>query len=60
MSALLKLFPADFKLERTSDLVANARVMEGATAGRDPRETAKEWQADLETFIQTRKKYLLY
>ncbi len=60
MSALLKLFPSDYKLERTSDLVTNERVMEGVTAGRDPRVIADDWQADVQKFIQTRKKYLLY
>lgn len=60
ISAFLRLFPADFKLERTSDLVANARVMEGVTAGRDPREIAKEWQADVEKFMKRRQKFLLY
>ncbi len=60
MSALLKLFPADHKLERTSHLVANRRVMEGLTAGRDPRAIAEEWRADLQKFIETRNQYLLY
>ncbi len=60
MSALVKLFPADYKLERTSHLVANRRVLEGLAAGRDPRRIAEEWREDLRRFLAVRKKYLLY
>ena len=60
MSALLKLFPTDYKLERTSHLVANRRVMEGVATGRDPRGIAEEWRADLQKFIEMRNRYLLY
>lgn len=59
-SALLKLFPADYKLERTSDLFANTRVMESVTAGRDPRAIAEEWRVDMQKFLEIREKYLLY
>lgn len=60
MSALLKLFPNDYKLERTSHLVANRQVMEGVAAGRDPRRIAEDWRADLQKFIEMRNQYLLY
>ncbi|MGH9602826.1 MAG: exo-beta-N-acetylmuramidase NamZ domain-containing protein, partial [Terriglobales bacterium] len=60
MSALLRLFPADYKLERTSDLLANARVMEGVTAGRDPRAIAQQWRAEVQKFVGLRREYLLY
>ncbi len=60
MSALLKLFPADYKLEHTSHLVANRQVMEGVAAGRDPREIADRWREDWQTFVEMRKRYLLY
>jgi uncharacterized protein YbbC (DUF1343 family) len=60
MSALLKLFPAGYKLERTSHLVANRRVLEGVTAGRDPRVIAEEWRGEVQKFVELRKQYLLY
>lgn len=60
MSALLKLFPKDYKLERTSDLVANPRVMEAVKAGRDPRAIASDWQKDVADFMKRHQKFPLY
>jgi uncharacterized protein YbbC (DUF1343 family) len=60
MSALLKPFPADYKLDRTDALVANARVMEAVKAGRDPHVIADEWRKDVRKFMKRRQKFLLY
>ena len=59
-SALHKLYPNDFKLERMSDLLVNQSVLDALGAGEDPRRIAEEWQERLETFVQLREKYLLY
>ena len=59
-SALHKLYPADFKIERMSELLVNQSVYDALVAGQDPRRIAQEWQDGLEKFIQTRKKYLIY
>jgi uncharacterized protein YbbC (DUF1343 family)/CubicO group peptidase (beta-lactamase class C family) len=59
-SALHKLYPADFKLERMSDLLMNQSVLEAIAAGQDPRRIAEDWQERLQRFIQMREKYLLY
>jgi uncharacterized protein YbbC (DUF1343 family) len=59
-SALHKLYPNDFKLERMSDLLVNQAVLEAIGAGEDPRRIAEDWQERLEEFVRLREKYLLY
>ena len=59
-SALHKLYPNDFKLERMADLLVNQAVFEAIEAGEDPRRIAEDWQERLEEFVHLREKYLLY
>ena len=59
-SALHKLYPNDFKLEKMSDLLVNQSVLEAISAGEDPRRIAEDWQERLEEFLRMREKYLLY
>ena len=59
-SALRKLYPNDFKLERMADLLVNQSVFEAIGAGEDPRRIAEDWQERLEGFMRVREKYLLY
>jgi uncharacterized protein YbbC (DUF1343 family)/CubicO group peptidase (beta-lactamase class C family) len=59
-SALHKLYPNDFKLERMADLLVNQAAFEAIRAGEDPRRIAEDWQERLEGFVRSREKYLLY
>ena len=59
-SALHKLYPADFKLERMSELLVNQEVLHAIGAGEDPRRIVEEWQERLKKFNGMREKYLLY
>ena len=59
-AALRKLYPADFKLERMSELLVNQAAYDGLVAGKDPRRIAQDWQEALERFELVRKKYLIY
>jgi uncharacterized protein YbbC (DUF1343 family)/CubicO group peptidase (beta-lactamase class C family) len=59
-SALRKLYPKDFKMERMSELLANQETYDALVAGQDPRRVAEEWREGLEKFNQLRSKYLLY
>jgi uncharacterized protein YbbC (DUF1343 family)/CubicO group peptidase (beta-lactamase class C family) len=59
-SALHKLYPNDFKLERMSDLLVNQSVLGAIGTGEDPRRIAEDWQERLEEFVRLREKYLLY
>jgi uncharacterized protein YbbC (DUF1343 family) len=59
-SALHKLYPNDFKLEKMADLLVNQTVFEAIAAGQDPRRIAEDWQERLDEFERLREKYLLY
>ena len=59
-SALHKLYPNDFKLERMADLLVNKAVFDGIAAGEDPRRIDENWQERLDAFLRLREKYLLY
>jgi uncharacterized protein YbbC (DUF1343 family)/CubicO group peptidase (beta-lactamase class C family) len=59
-SALRKLYPADFKMERMAELLVNQSAYDALIANQDPRRIAQDWQQDLEKFEVTRKKYLIY
>jgi uncharacterized protein YbbC (DUF1343 family) len=59
-SALHKLYPNEFKLDRMSDLLVNQSVLAAIGAGEDPRRIAEDWQERLEEFVRLREKYLLY
>jgi uncharacterized protein YbbC (DUF1343 family)/CubicO group peptidase (beta-lactamase class C family) len=59
-AALQKLYPADFKLGRMTELLVNQAAFDGLMAGKDPRRIALDWQEELEKFEVVRKKYLIY
>jgi uncharacterized protein YbbC (DUF1343 family)/CubicO group peptidase (beta-lactamase class C family) len=59
-SALWKLYPADFKLDRIMTLLANQAAYDALVAGQDPRRIAQDWQEGLDRFLQVRQKYLIY
>jgi uncharacterized protein YbbC (DUF1343 family)/CubicO group peptidase (beta-lactamase class C family) len=59
-SALHRLYPNDWKLEKMSDILANRQVFDAIAAGDDPRSIAQGWREDLEKFMELRAKYLLY
>jgi uncharacterized protein YbbC (DUF1343 family) len=59
-SALHKLYPTNFKLDRMGDLLVNQEALDAIGAGEDPRRIAEEWQDRLNKFIAVRQRYLLY
>jgi uncharacterized protein YbbC (DUF1343 family)/CubicO group peptidase (beta-lactamase class C family) len=59
-SALHKLYPNDFKMDRMPDLLVNQATFDAIVAGQDPRRISEEWEERLGTFISMREKYLLY
>jgi uncharacterized protein YbbC (DUF1343 family)/CubicO group peptidase (beta-lactamase class C family) len=59
-SALHKLYPNDFKLERMADLLVNQSVFDAIASGQDPRRIAQDWQERLDEFVRLREKYLMY
>ena len=59
-SALKKLYPESFKLERMNELLVNQDVYKALLDDRDPRRIAQDWQEELEKFDKMREKYLIY
>jgi uncharacterized protein YbbC (DUF1343 family)/CubicO group peptidase (beta-lactamase class C family) len=59
-SALHKLYPEQFHMEKMIDLLLNQSTYDALARGEDPRRIAGEWREPLEKFQQLRKKYLLY
>ena len=60
LAALARLYPEDFKLEKTIRLVGSKKTIERLQAGDDPRDIVAWWEADLEAFRRKRARTLLY
>jgi SSS family transporter len=59
-SALHKLYPDKYALNKMETLLANRSVLEALQSGRDPQRIAEDWQQQLHDFETRRKPYLLY
>jgi uncharacterized protein YbbC (DUF1343 family)/CubicO group peptidase (beta-lactamase class C family) len=59
-SALHKLYPDQFHMERMIELLVNQSAYDSILEGQDPRRIAQDWQPRLDEFQQLRRKYLIY
>jgi uncharacterized protein YbbC (DUF1343 family) len=59
-SALLKLYPTDYKIDKMINLLGNQKAFESLKAGVDPRRIEEDWRQGLEDFQKIRAKYLIY
>jgi uncharacterized protein YbbC (DUF1343 family)/CubicO group peptidase (beta-lactamase class C family) len=59
-SALHRLYPNDFKIEKMQDLLLNQATYDALIAGQDPRRISEEWEERLGAFVALREKYLIY
>jgi uncharacterized protein YbbC (DUF1343 family) len=59
-AALLHLYPAQYKVDRLDGLMRNKASLAALTRDGDPRRIAEDWQDAANTFMEKRKKYLLY
>jgi uncharacterized protein YbbC (DUF1343 family)/CubicO group peptidase (beta-lactamase class C family) len=59
-SALHKLYPEPFHMERLIELLGNRAAYDAIAAGQDPRRIVEDWREPLDKFIQLRQKYLIY
>ena len=59
-SALHRLYPENFQLEKMKTLLENQAVLDELTAGHDPQRIAEGWRAALATFEIEREKALIY
>ena len=60
LSALHKLYPEQFRLNRAANLLANQATLDAITRGDDPRSIAATWQPALNNYKNAREPYLLY
>lgn len=58
--ALYRLFPKDFQLDKTLDLIGSRRILQSIRDGEDPNSIALQWQDALKQFHKLRAKYLMY
>jgi uncharacterized protein YbbC (DUF1343 family) len=60
ISALWRMYPGRFSLDRTLSLVGSSAALEAIRQGRDPGEIAEAWREPLIRFRRMREQYLLY
>jgi uncharacterized protein YbbC (DUF1343 family) len=59
-SALNKLYPKEFLLDRILSLTGSRDVIQAIKEGQDPNAIVRSWQESLEEFVKLRSKYLFY
>ena len=59
-SALYRLYPRSFQLDKTLGLIGSREVLQAIKDGQDPTSIRQKWQEPLDQFCKLRSKYLLY
>lgn len=59
-AALYRLFPREFQLDKTLDIICARWILQAIKDGQDPCSIVVRWQKPLEQFRKIRSKYLLY
>jgi uncharacterized protein YbbC (DUF1343 family) len=59
-SALHRLYPGNFQIDKTLGLIGSREVLKAIKNGQDPISIVQNWQGALEDFCKLRSKYLLY
>jgi uncharacterized protein YbbC (DUF1343 family)/CubicO group peptidase (beta-lactamase class C family) len=59
-SALHKLYPEQFHLEKMGAILVNQSTLDSLSRGEDPRRIAEDWRESLQKYEQLRQKYLIY
>ncbi|HTR65421.1 MAG TPA: DUF1343 domain-containing protein, partial [Terriglobales bacterium] len=59
-SALHKLYPEQWHMERMIELLLNQAAFDAIAQGQDPRRIAQDWQDRLQDFLRMREKYSIY
>ena len=60
VSALYRLYPKSFEIDKTLGLIGSRKVLQAVKQGQDPASIVQDWQTSLEQFRELRSKYLLY
>jgi uncharacterized protein YbbC (DUF1343 family)/CubicO group peptidase (beta-lactamase class C family) len=59
-SALYRLYPGNFQIDKMLGLIGSRQVLQAMKDGQDPNLIVQGWQNSLEGFCKLRSKYLLY
>jgi len=59
-SALEKLYPQQWHIEKIMDILVNKAVYDSLRQGEDPHRIALDWHDDLAKFAQVRARFLIY
>jgi uncharacterized protein YbbC (DUF1343 family)/CubicO group peptidase (beta-lactamase class C family) len=59
-TALHKLYPNDFQMQKMLEILANQATYDALVAAKDPRWITSSWRDALDDFQQKRQRYLLY
>jgi len=59
-SALLKLYPQQFRMDKMMEILASKTVYDALARGEDPHRIELGWRDDLQKFQQVRRRYLIY
>jgi uncharacterized protein YbbC (DUF1343 family)/CubicO group peptidase (beta-lactamase class C family) len=59
-SALVKLYPQQYHMEKMIEILASKSVNDALARGEDPHRIALDWQDDLTKFLKLRERYLIY
>jgi uncharacterized protein YbbC (DUF1343 family) len=59
-SALYRLYPKDFQVDKILELIGSREVLQAIKDGQDPNLIVQRWLKPLEEFCKLRSKYLLY
>jgi uncharacterized protein YbbC (DUF1343 family) len=59
-SALYRLYPQSFQLDKTLSLIGSHEVLQAIKDGQDPTSIRQKWEEPLDQFCKLRSKYLLY
>jgi uncharacterized protein YbbC (DUF1343 family) len=60
MDVLYRLYPKEFSFGRSCGMIGRRSIEEDLKAGKPPSEIEKSWKPGLDTFLEARKKVLLY
>ena len=60
VSALRKLYPADFQLDKILGMIGSKKILQDFRDNVDPGSIALQWQSRLAQFLALRSRYLLY
>ena len=60
IAALHKLYPQNFDIAKTIELLGSKSTVDALERGDDPRRIVADWSSNLDKFRATRQKYLIY